>query len=136
MNDLRGGFVIIAETNETRIEMKLIRNVLLVTALLALAASAQLAPPPPSTTPRVPPAQGPGPGPGKMPPGLMHPQQPAGPPPVMPDKEKLGYAIGFNIGTSAKKDGFDVDADSMAAAMKDIQAGRPTRFNETEVKKI
>jgi FKBP-type peptidyl-prolyl cis-trans isomerase FklB len=115
--------------------MKLIGNVLLVTALLALHASAQPAPPPPSTAPKLPPAQGPGAGPGRMPPGLMHPQQPTTPP-VMPDKEKLGYAIGFNIGSSAKKDGFDVDADAMAAAMKDIQAGRPTKFTEAEVKKI
>jgi FKBP-type peptidyl-prolyl cis-trans isomerase FklB len=66
---------------------------------------------------------------------MMHPQQPTTPP-VMPDKEKLGYAIGFNIASSAKKDGFDVDADSMAAAMKDVLGGKPTRFDEAEVKKI
>ncbi len=135
MNGFRSGFVLIGGTNETRIEMKLMRNVLFVATLVALNASAQPAPQPSFPPAKAPPAVGPGSAPGKMPPGLMHPQQPTTPP-VMPDKEKLGYAIGFNIGSSAKKDGFDVDADSMAAAMKDIQAGKPTRFTEAEVKKI
>jgi hypothetical protein len=54
----------------------------------------------------------------------------------MPDKDKLGYAIGFNIASSAKKGGWDVDVDSIATAMKDVFAGKPTRFNETEVKEI
>ena len=107
MNGFRSGFVLIGGTNETRIEMKLMRNVLFVATLVALNASAQPAPQPFFPPAKAPPAVGPGSAPGKMPPGLMHPQQPTTPP-VMPDKEKLGYAIGFNIGSSAKKDGFDV----------------------------
>jgi FKBP-type peptidyl-prolyl cis-trans isomerase FklB len=54
----------------------------------------------------------------------------------MPDKDKLSYAIGFNIAGSIKKDGLDVDVDTIATAMKDVLAGRPTRMEEKEVKGI
>jgi len=66
---------------------------------------------------------------------MMHPQQPMTPA-VMPDKVKLGYAIGFNIANNAKKGGWDVDVDTIATAMKDVFAGRPTQMNENEVKEI
>jgi FKBP-type peptidyl-prolyl cis-trans isomerase FklB len=65
----------------------------------------------------------------------MHPQQPTTPA-VMPDKDKLSYAIGFNIASSIKKDELDVDVDTIATAMKDVLAGRPTRVNEKDVKEI
>jgi len=51
----------------------------------------------------------------------------------MPDKDKISYAIGFNIGSTIKKDRFDVDVDTLANAMKDVLAGRPTRLTEKEV---
>jgi FKBP-type peptidyl-prolyl cis-trans isomerase FklB len=70
----------------------------------------------------------------KMPPGLM-PGTPTTPP-VMPEKDKLSYAIGFNIAGSIKRDQLDVDVDTIATGMKDVLAGRPTRFNEKEVKEI
>jgi FKBP-type peptidyl-prolyl cis-trans isomerase FklB len=57
-------------------------------------------------------------------------------PAVMPDKDKLSYAIGFNIAGSIKRDELDVDVDTIATAMKDVLAGRPTRLNEKEVKEI
>jgi FKBP-type peptidyl-prolyl cis-trans isomerase FklB len=134
-----------------RIQMKLIQSAFLVTSLLAFNASAQPTPPPPAPLtpspstnqaapappaanrpmPMPPSANRPGP---KMPPGLM----PSAPktPPVMPDKDKLSYAIGFGIGGQVKKDKLDVDVDTIATAMKDVLADRPTRLNETEVKEI
>jgi FKBP-type peptidyl-prolyl cis-trans isomerase FklB len=68
----------------------------------------------------------------KMPPGLMPGAHTT--PPVMPDKDKLSYAIGFNIASSVKRDQLDVDVDTIATAMKDVIAGRPTRLSEKEVK--
>jgi FKBP-type peptidyl-prolyl cis-trans isomerase FklB len=147
-NGFRNGFDPAAGIIETRIEMKLIQNIFLVTVLLALNASAQPAPPtppalppaqpapPPTPAPKAPPGLAPGqPTTPKMPPGLMHPQQPTTPP-VMPDKDKLSYAIGFNIASSIKKDELDVDVDTIATAMKDVLAGRPTRLTEKDVKDI
>jgi FKBP-type peptidyl-prolyl cis-trans isomerase len=126
-----------------RIEMKLIQSAFIVTSLLALNASAQPAPPSPQNgpAPAPPPAVRPMPAQphtnrpmSQMPPGLM----PGAPttPPVMPDKDKLSYAIGFNIAGSIKKDELDVDVDTIATAMKDVLASRPTRFNDKEVKEI
>jgi FKBP-type peptidyl-prolyl cis-trans isomerase FklB len=54
----------------------------------------------------------------------------------MPDNDKLSYAIGFNIGSTVKKDHIDVNAETLAAAIKDVMAGRPARMNEQEVKAI
>src|SRR5580658_9381296 len=127
-----------------RIEMKLIQSAFLVASLLALNASAQPTPPPaqppaqqPAPPPNQPPTTGrptlapPGNRPGpNMPPGLM--QGAPKTPPVMPEKEKLSYAIGFNIAGSVKKDELDIDIDTLATAMKDVLGGKPTRYNEKE----
>jgi FKBP-type peptidyl-prolyl cis-trans isomerase FklB len=81
----------------------------------------------------------PGPGPtGRPSPALPPGLAPAAPktPPVMPDKDKLSYSIGFQIAGSIKKDQLDVDVDTIAAAMKDVLAGRTTRFSDKEVKDI
>jgi FKBP-type peptidyl-prolyl cis-trans isomerase FklB len=122
--------------------MKLIQSVFLVTTLLAVSASAQPAPPSPTSGPMpVPaaPSNRPMPmqlstnrPPPRMPPGLA----PRGPmtPVAMPDKDKLSYAIGFNIANSIKRSKFEVDVDTIAAAMKDVFADRPARMNEQEVK--
>jgi FKBP-type peptidyl-prolyl cis-trans isomerase FklB len=109
-----------------RIEMKLIPSAFVTVILLAFNASAQPSSPSPAA-PRMPPglAQ-------RMPPGHP-PVEPAGPPPPLPDKDKLSYAIGYGIGTSIKRDLFEVDVDSLAAAMKDVLADRPTRLSQKEV---
>jgi len=106
--------------------MKLIPSAFVTVILLAFNASAQPSSPSPAA-PRMPPglAQ-------RMPPGHP-PVEPAGPPPPLPDKDKLSYAIGYGIGTSIKRDLFEVDVDSLAAAMKDVLADRPTRLSQKEV---
>jgi FKBP-type peptidyl-prolyl cis-trans isomerase FklB len=109
------------------IEMKLIRSAFFVTALTALNASAQ-----PGPQPSPPPNAPPNAGAPRVPPSFA-PGAPAKPP-TMPDKDKLSYGIGFNIANSIKRDSVDVDVDTIAAAMKDVLAGRPTRMTEQEVK--
>jgi FKBP-type peptidyl-prolyl cis-trans isomerase len=123
-NGFRDGFDPAAGTTEMKIQMKLIQNAFL--ALLALNVSAQ--PAPPSS-----PAPGQRPMP-RVPPALMQRQPMA--PPVMPDKDKVSYAIGFNMASNIKRAKFDVDVDTLAAAMKDVFAERPSRFTEPEVKEI
>jgi FKBP-type peptidyl-prolyl cis-trans isomerase FklB len=49
-----------------------------------------------------------------------------------PDKEKISYAIGMNIGNSIKRQSIDVDVDTMAKAVKDVIAGNPTTMTEQE----
>jgi len=56
------------------------------------------------------------------------------PPPKMPDKDKLSYAIGMYTGSNFKRDKIEVDIDTIATAMKDVMAGRPTRLTDEEVK--
>jgi FKBP-type peptidyl-prolyl cis-trans isomerase FklB len=117
-----------------RIEMKLIQSAFLVATLLALNASAQ--PTPPSFTNRPPPTQPPNNRPSpRMPPGLM-PGAPTLPPPPMPDKDKLSYAIGFFFGNQIKHDHLDLDMDTTLNAMKEVLAGQPTRMDEKEVQAI
>lgn len=53
-----------------------------------------------------------------------------------PDKEKISYAIGMNIGSNIKRQSIDVDVDTLAKAIKDVIAGSPTRFNEQEAQQI
>ncbi len=57
-------------------------------------------------------------------------------PPAMPDKDRLSYAIGFNIGSSLKRDHVDVDPDTLATAIKDVLAGGATRLNESETSQV
>jgi FKBP-type peptidyl-prolyl cis-trans isomerase len=100
-------------------EMNVIQGVFLITTLLALDVAAQPAPPP-----RPAPA---------MPPSLTRPATNE-PPPVMPDKDKLSYAIGMNIASSFKSRGLEVDVDTLATAIKDVLGGKPTRFTDAEVR--
>ncbi len=44
------------------------------------------------------------------------------------DKEKASYAVGMTIGNNIKRSGLDLDVDAMAAAMKDVMAGRETKM--------
>ncbi len=50
------------------------------------------------------------------------------------DKEKLSYSIGFNIGSSLKRDAVDIDFDLLSKALKDVLTGQPTAMNEQEVR--
>lgn len=53
-----------------------------------------------------------------------------------PDKEKVSYAIGMNIGNSIKRQSIDVDVDTMAKAIKDVVAGNPTTLTVQEAQQV
>lgn len=46
--------------------------------------------------------------------------------------EKLSYSVGMSIGNSIKRAGFDVDPDVVSQGIKDVLAGRPTKFTDKE----
>jgi FKBP-type peptidyl-prolyl cis-trans isomerase FklB len=136
-----------------RIEMKLIHSAFLVATLLALNASAQSTPPtttnlPPPTLPQNNhPALTPQPNnhpvltpqpnhrpSAQMPPGLA--RGPAGPPPPMPDKDKLSYAIGWFWGNQIKRMHVDLDSETTIKALKAVLADQPTSMDEKEVQEI
>src|SRR6267378_1044656 len=50
------------------------------------------------------------------------------------DKEKVSYAIGVNIGSNLKRSNMDVDADTIANAIKDILAGKEPRLNDAQAR--
>lgn len=50
---------------------------------------------------------------------------------LKPTKDQISYAIGMNIGSNIKRQGVDVDADSIAKGIKDTLAGSP-RVTEQE----
>ena len=50
-----------------------------------------------------------------------------------PDKEKVSYALGMQVGLQAKQVAATVDASSFAQAVKDVLAGKPTQFKESEM---
>jgi FKBP-type peptidyl-prolyl cis-trans isomerase len=99
-------------------QMKLKQAVFLVMGLLPLGVIAQTNKP--QTT--VPPASPPG--------AAVAPAKP--PPAEMPEKGKLSYAIGMNIGNGLKHQEINVDVDTLATAIKDVLAGKPTRLSEAE----
>ena len=47
-------------------------------------------------------------------------------------KERWSYAIGMNIGNSIKRGGVELDVDTMAAAMKDILAGKEPKITDQQ----
>jgi len=47
-------------------------------------------------------------------------------------KEKLGYSIGMDIGATLKRQGIEVDADSLARGLKDAYTGGKTLLREEE----
>lgn len=53
-----------------------------------------------------------------------------------PDKEKISYAMGMNMGLQMKHSGADVDPDAIAQAFKDVLAGRPTKVKDSEVREL
>jgi FKBP-type peptidyl-prolyl cis-trans isomerase len=136
-----------------RTEMKFILSAFVVASMLVFDAAAQPAPPPlppsaggqpavatnhpaapPANRPMATPLPGNHPPMNNMPPGLM----PGAPktPPVMPDKDKLSYAIGFNIASTVKRDELDVDVDTIANAMKDVLTGKTPKYGDKEVREI
>lgn len=50
-----------------------------------------------------------------------------------PDKEKLSYALGMNLGLQIKQVGVDANIDVVAQAIRDVLAGRPTEIQESEI---
>lgn len=52
------------------------------------------------------------------------------------DQEKLGYAIGMNIGMNMKRQAIDADTDQIVAGLKDSLAGEKTVLNEQEMAQI
>jgi len=50
------------------------------------------------------------------------------------EKEKASYAIGFDMGSSLKKNELDVDPDILGKAIKDVLTGGKTLMTEQEVK--
>ncbi len=50
----------------------------------------------------------------------------------MPDKDTLSYFIGMSVGRSIKKQDLPVDVDTIAAAIRDVIADKPTKFNDTQ----
>src|SRR5262245_45992556 len=47
-------------------------------------------------------------------------------------KEKASYSIGMNIGNTIKAGGVDLDVDVLAAAIKDVLAGRDPKLTEQQ----
>jgi FKBP-type peptidyl-prolyl cis-trans isomerase len=47
-------------------------------------------------------------------------------------KERWSYAIGVNIGNNIKRGGVDLDVDVIAAAMKDMLAGKESKLTEQQ----
>jgi FKBP-type peptidyl-prolyl cis-trans isomerase len=50
------------------------------------------------------------------------------------DKEKASYGIGMTFGNQIKRAGFEVDTDTIVAAMKDVLAGREPKMNDNQAR--
>lgn len=57
-------------------------------------------------------------------------------PEVKLDKDRISYAIGMYFGNMIKRQGTEVDADTISKAIKDILADGTTRFTEQEAQQI
>ncbi len=53
-----------------------------------------------------------------------------------PSKEDLSYAAGMMFGNSIKRANFEVDPDLIATAIKEVLAGKPTKFDEKKMNDI
>jgi FKBP-type peptidyl-prolyl cis-trans isomerase len=49
--------------------------------------------------------------------------------------EKVSYSVGMSIALSLKRSGYEVDADVITAALKDVLAGRPTKLTDQAAQK-
>ncbi|GAB4349656.1 MAG: macrophage infectivity potentiator Mip [Gammaproteobacteria bacterium] len=52
--------------------------------------------------------------------------------PLETQRQKLGYIVGLDIAENLKQQGLDVDADALAQAIKDFQAGTKPRLSEAD----
>lgn len=53
-----------------------------------------------------------------------------------PDPRKVSYAFGMSLALQVKQMGADVDADTIAQAIKDVQEGKPTKMSASELQRI
>ena len=53
-------------------------------------------------------------------------------PALKDEKEKVSYSIGMNIGNNLKRQSYEVDADLIAKAIKDVLAGKETLLTEKQ----
>jgi FKBP-type peptidyl-prolyl cis-trans isomerase FklB len=61
------------------------------------------------------------------------PAKAAAPSPLTTDKQKQGYAIGVNIGSSIQKQGLDIDSASLLRGVKDALAGSKPLLTDAEM---
>jgi FKBP-type peptidyl-prolyl cis-trans isomerase FklB len=57
-------------------------------------------------------------------------------PALKDEKEKVSYSIGMNIGSNLKRGSYEVDADLIAKAIKDVFAGKETLLTEPQAQEI
>lgn len=62
--------------------------------------------------------------------------KPAAIPSAPPDKEKLSYALGMNLGQQIKKSGVETDINVVAQAIRDVLGGKPTEVQEAEIQAL
>src|SRR6266850_1182513 len=55
-------------------------------------------------------------------------------PALKDQKEKISYGIGMDIGNNLKRRGYDVDADVLAQAIKDVVGGKELKLTEQEAR--
>ncbi len=51
------------------------------------------------------------------------------------DRQKMGYALGMQVGDSIMKQGVEIDPASLGDAVRDVMAGRGPRMNKDELEK-
>lgn len=56
--------------------------------------------------------------------------------PKPPDKEKLSYALGMNLGLQLKNAGIDANAEIVSQAINDVLAGKTTEIQESDIAQI
>jgi len=62
--------------------------------------------------------------------------KPAATPSGPPDKEKVSYALGMNLGLQLKHADADVDVNVIAQAIKDVMEGKPTKIQQSEIQPL
>ena len=61
------------------------------------------------------------------------PTTPAAPSAFKSDRERIGYAIGANVGRGMKEQGVDADPAALAAAVADVLTGAPMKMSDAEM---
>lgn len=52
------------------------------------------------------------------------------------EKEKFSYTIGFQVAQGFKRDGLDIDTDSMAQAIKDVMSNKDLQLSPDEMRTV